>query len=156
GVCTGSNPMLCPVLNPCQNWGFCNPANGVCDYNVKANGTPCNDGNACTEPDSCQNGLCVGTNNAVDGTPCDEVDFCTLSDSFQGGACVGNNPLVCVPSDACHLAGACDPATGACSNPVQNDGALCDDGNACTQTDTCQNGVCSGSNDVVCPPPDAC
>ena len=32
----------------------------------------------------------------------------------------------------------------------QPNGALCNDGNACTATDTCQNGVCVGSNPLVC------
>ena len=28
----------------------------------------------------------------------------------------------------------------------EQDGAACDDGDKCTQTDTCQAGVCEGSN----------
>ena len=38
------------------------------------------------------------------------------------GACVGASPVVCVASDQCHVAGTCDPATGACSNPAAPDG----------------------------------
>jgi hypothetical protein len=33
------------------------------------------------------------------------------------------------------------------------DAAPCNDGNACTRTDTCLGGVCVGSKPVVCPPP---
>jgi hypothetical protein len=36
----------------------------------------------------------------------------------------------------------CDPATGVCSNAVKADGTACDDGNACTQSDTCSSGTC--------------
>jgi hypothetical protein len=32
-----------------------------------------------------------------------------------------------------------------CSNPAKANGAACNDGNACTQTDVCQAGTCSGS-----------
>jgi hypothetical protein len=58
--------------------------------------------------------------------------------------------VICTQSDACHVAGTCNPATGLCSNPPAANGTPCNDGNACTQTDTCQAGVCVGSNPVVC------
>ena len=49
---------------------------------------------------------------------------------------VGTNPVTCAAQDQCHVAGACNAATGTCTNPVKADGASCNDGNACTQTDT--------------------
>jgi hypothetical protein len=52
--------------------------------------------------------------------------------------------VTCVPLDACHIAGTCNPLTGQCSNPVAPNGTACSDGNACTQPDTCQGGVCTG------------
>jgi RHS repeat-associated protein len=57
--------------------------------------------------------------------------------------------VTCVPSDQCHL-GVCDPGSGACTNPAAPDGTTCNDGNACTQTDTCQGGNCSGGNPKTC------
>jgi len=48
------------------------------------------------------------------------------------------------PPDQCHTLGTCDPATGVCTNPSKPNGTACNDGNACTGTDTCQAGVCSG------------
>ena len=48
------------------------------------------------------------------------------------------------PLDQCHAAGVCNPATGMCSNPNRPNGTACTDGNACTQTDTCQAGVVRG------------
>ncbi|RYZ44383.1 MAG: LamG domain-containing protein, partial [Myxococcaceae bacterium] len=38
----------------------------------------------------------------------------------------------------------CNPATGQCSNPAAPNGTACSDGNACTQPDSCQEGVCTG------------
>jgi hypothetical protein len=52
--------------------------------------------------------------------------------------------VVCNALDACHISGICDPQSGVCSNPIASNGTTCNDGNACTQTDTCQNGVCTG------------
>ncbi len=95
-------------------------SSGACGVAVNV-GAPCNDGNACTTSDSCQpNGACVGT------------------------------PIACVALDQCHAVGLCDPKTGVCSNPIKQNSAACNDGDLCTQTDQCQNGVCTGSNPVVC------
>jgi hypothetical protein len=55
------------------------------------------------------------------------------------GSCVA---VVCTASDQCHAAGACDPGTGMCSNPLEPDGATCDDGDAGTSSEVCTGGVC--------------
>src|SRR6185436_14323731 len=107
--------------------GTCDPSTGACSIPNKPNGVSCSDGSACTRTDTCQNGTCVGA-----------------------------NPVVCAAPDSCHLAGTCDTANGTCSSPVKANGASCNDGNGCTQTDTCQNGACTGSNQVICPAPDQC
>jgi hypothetical protein len=95
---------------------------------------------------------------ATDGSPCDDGDACTQLDVCKGGVCVGDNPVVCAPPDLCHGAGACNPGSGVCSYPGitcddKNDctadscdpakGCVykplannCDDGNPCT-VDTC-------------------
>src|SRR5207237_2613948 len=90
------------------------------------------------------------------GARCDDGNECTQSDTCQAGTCAGTNPVVCTASDQCHSAGTCNPATGACSKPVKSNGAPCDDGNDCTQSDTCQAGACVGTNPVVCTASDQC
>jgi hypothetical protein len=85
-----------------------------------------------------------GFGNKADGTACDDGDACTQTDTCQAGACTGGNPVVCTASDQCHVAGTCDPATGTCSNPAKTDGTPCEDGLFCTTGDTCQAGVCTG------------
>ena len=82
---------------------------------------------------------------APNGTSCDDLNACTLSDTCQSGVCVGTNPVACAPSDACHNAGTCLTATGSCSYPAKPDGTVCDDANACTVNDACGSGVCAGS-----------
>jgi hypothetical protein len=98
-------------------------------------------------------GPCGGAPN---GTACSDLNACTLTDSCSGGVCVGTTPVVCAPSDACHSAGACNPANGVCSNPARPDGTPCDDSNACTQSDACSAGTCAGGNPVICVPQDGC
>src|SRR3989442_1601784 len=106
GTCTGSNPVVCTASDQCHVAGTCNTGTGICSNPSKADGSACDDGNACTQTDSCQSGTCTGA-----------------------------NPVVCTASDQCHVAGTCNTGTGICSNPSKADGSACDDGNACTQTD---------------------
>jgi hypothetical protein len=181
-VCTGSNPVTCVAFDQCHAVGTCNPTTGVCSNPIQPNGVSCNDGNACTQTDTCQAGTCTGANpvactasdqchavgacdptNGVcsnpiqpNGSSCNDGNACTQTDTCQAGACTGANPVACTASDQCHAAGVCDPTTGVCSNPALADGISCSDGDACTQTDTCQAGACTGANPVVCAASDTC
>src|SRR5262249_9596418 len=65
----------------------------------------------------------------------DDGDACTTVDACTKGACVGSQPTDCAPVDACHDAGTCQPATGACSSPAKPDGTPCPSG-------ACANGAC--------------
>jgi N-acetylneuraminic acid mutarotase len=127
GVCVGSSPVVCPAGDVCHFAGVCNPQTGQCASTPKPDGTGCSDGNPCTTNDACFNGVCTS-----------------------------GSPVVCQPVDGCHVAGVCNPNTGACSNPVKADGSACNDGNACSQTDVCKAGKCVGSNPVACAPLDPC
>ncbi len=182
GTCVGSNPVVCTASDQCHDVGTCNPATGVCSNPAKPNGSTCNDGNGCTQTDTCSGGACVGSNPVVctasdqchavgtcnpatgvcsnpakpNGSTCNDGNGCTQTDTCSGGACVGSNPVVCTASDQCHAVGTCNPATGVCSNPAKPNGSTCTDGNGCTQTDTCSGGACVGSNPVVCTASDQC
>ena len=131
GVCTGASPVTCSASDQCHTAGICSVATGVCSNPSKADGTGCNDANANTTGDVCTAGTCAGVDH-----------------------CVG---VTCSALDQCHTAGSCtDHATGACSNPAKANGAGCDDGTICTQTDTCQSGTCTGASPLPCSDPGAC
>lgn len=181
GVCTGT-PKTCPITNQCLASGTCNVVTGMCEYTTKPNGSACNDGNACTLSDTCQMGVCsAGTpmvcpapdqcHNAgscdpatgtctyptkPNGTACSDANACTLGDTCQMGICTSGAPKTCTPLSQCHNAGTCNQATGVCSNPAKPNGTACNDANACTSSETCQNGSCSNGTQKVCPPPDQC
>src|SRR5204862_280606 len=122
----GGAPVVCAASDQCHTAGVCDPTSGTCTNPSAAEGTACNDGNACTTADACAAGKC-------------------------GGA-----PVVCAAFDQCHEAGACDPTSGACTNPVVADGTGCNDGNACTQGDQCLEGICAKGDPVVCAASDGC
>src|SRR5581483_5492129 len=182
GACTGANPTTCAAIDQCHDAGTCDPATGRCSNPAKSDGSPCDDRNACTQADACQAGACVGGNPVActardqchvagtcdpatgvcstpakpDGATCDDGNACTRTDACQAGACVGTNPVACSARDQCHVAGTCDPSTGLCSDPAKTDGTPCDDQNACTRSDTCVAGACTGSQPVVCTASDQC
>ena len=181
-ACVGSNPVTCTAQDQCHGVGTCNTATGTCSNPALTNGTACNDGNECTQVDSCSSGVCTGSSPVVctaedqchsvgvcapatgvcsnpalsNGTACNDGNACTLSDSCQSGSCVGSNPVTCVAADQCHVAGVCNAASGVCSTPTAPNGTVCNDGNGCTQVDSCQLGVCAGSSPVVCTASDQC
>ena len=156
--------------------------NGVCNNPTKDNNTICNDGNACTQTDTCQSGICTGANPIIciasdqchnagvcdssngicnnpeknDGATCNDGNACTQTDTCQSGSCSGTNPIICSILDQCHNAGVCDPSNGVCDNPAKDDGSSCNDQNACTQSDSCSSGTCIGSDLIVCVAFDQC
>jgi len=181
GACVGT-PVVCSALDQCHDAGMCDPATGLCSDPARADGSVCDDADACTVTDTCVAGACQGADPIicavpdschesicdpatgicpvpapkVEGAPCDDGDACTQVDTCQSSICVGVDPVICTSMDDCHEPGVCDPATGVCSNPNTTDGIGCDDGNACTLTDTCVAGVCTGANPVICTATDQC
>lgn len=177
GSCLGSTPVICTASDQCHDVGICNPATGICSEPEKADDTACDDGDACTQSDTCQAGLCTGANPVVcsasdqchdagvcdsntglctdpakpDGTLCTDNDLCTQADSCQGGVCIGADPVICFAASSCQDPGTCDPNTGFCSVTNLPDGTSCDDNNLCTQADSCAGGFCIGGAPVVCP-----
>ncbi len=76
---------------------------------------------------------------------CNDDNACTLDSCDPNtGKCV-YTPLVCTASDQCHTAGICDQVTG-CSNPTAPNGTPCEDGNICSQNDSCEAGICTTGN----------
>jgi Tol biopolymer transport system component len=107
----------------------------------------CDDGNACTSGDACHGAVCAGV-NVPSGTACDDANACTRSDTCQAGSCTGSHPVDCAARDQCHVAGTCDPASGACSDPAAPDGTACTDTDSCS-ADVCGGGVCGLSGDLT-------
>ncbi len=183
GTCAGgtcaSASISCDDGDPCTA-DSCDPLAG-CVHAPAANGTACNDHDACTQADTCQSGVCTGANpiacaasdqchaagicdpstgvcsnpTQADGTTCTDGNACTQTDICQAGTCTGT-PVVCTASGPCHDVGTCDPSTGVCSDPIQPDGTACTDGDACTDPDTCQVGSCQPGPAVVCVDPMTC
>ena len=168
GVCLGATKS-CPG-DVCNN-GVCDTATGTCKKVFKSGS--CSDGNLCTVSDKCViiiggSGTCKGTTKSCAGDACNtghcngsngacykkyksgtcnDGNLCTLSDICKNvgglGLC-GGTPRSC-PKDQCNT-GVCSTATGQC---IPKTGG-CEDGNKCTLSDTCKNGVCIPGSQKTC------
>ena len=189
--CVGSNPKTCSASDQCHTAGTCDTSTGQCSNPIADNGTTCNDGNGCTQTDTCQAGVCTGSNpktctvldqchdvgvcdhstgacsnpKKANGTTCNDGNANTAGDVCTDGVCAGVDHCVgatCTASDQCHDVGVCNNhATGACSNPAKPNTppTSCNDGNPNTVGDVCTNGTCVGVDlcaSVTCPDPDQC
>lgn len=125
-TCQGS-PVICSASDQCHTAGVCNPSTGVCTQPLAADYTPCEDENLCTQADHC-----------------------------IGGRCRSGEVVDCPALNQCHATGVCDPTTGLCSPRKRADGAVCDDGDACSQRDVCVDGDCRGFEAVQCQAQDEC
>jgi hypothetical protein len=94
------------------------------------------------------------------GVALDGVGDLFIADAGNGRIRRVAAPSVCVPTLNCDdqnpcTTDTCDPVAG-CQHAAAPNGTTCNDGNACTRTDTCQAGACVGGSPVACAPADQC
>ncbi|MDX9719723.1 MAG: hypothetical protein RBU37_03185, partial [Myxococcota bacterium] len=167
GSCSGT-PKDCSALDGSCHVGICNALSGDCESETLPDSSPCSDEDLCTQNDACSSGVCVGElvvcpasdNPCVpdacdpmdglckgvplpDGTECSDGDLCTLDDVCLSALCTGV-ALDCSGLDASCRQGVCNSTTGTCAELLLNDQG-CDDDNACTDADTCVEGLCVGT-----------
>ncbi|HJQ83952.1 MAG TPA: hypothetical protein VKA21_07750 [Candidatus Binatia bacterium] len=88
----------------------------------------------------------AGCASVPDGTPCDDGNACTATDGCAAGVCVGTDAVSagCPSSDQCHRPPVCDPIAGACTAPPVPPNVVCDDDDPGTVADLCLDGLCAG------------
>lgn len=126
GACKGAPKAVASDANECTV-DSCDPATGNAVYRNVADGTQCNDQNACTGADACLSGQCRGTLSSS----IDDHNVCT--------------------------ADTCSPSTGQITHTPTSVGSNCDDGNSCTSSSVCStNGTCVAVASVPAKPPTSC
>ncbi|XP_028399278.1 protein psiF-like [Dendronephthya gigantea] len=135
--------------NPCQ---WCSP-NVTTSTWTNRNGTSCDDGQKCTRSDKCQDGQCGGISFQCT-SPCQYCDgtACSLHTGFGyvAGKCtckiVGKeySHQQLNPSNECQWCDLYHNASKASSLWTNKPAVLCNDSNACTKNDLCNNGRCIG------------
>lgn len=96
-----------------------------------------------------------GCASADDGTSCDDENPCTIGDACQAGRCIGTAPDDCPGGNQCQV-GVCNPLTGACGVAFDVVGKPCDDGNFCSNGDTCFTALCIPGPPRFCDDADIC
>ncbi len=170
GACTPGTPVVCNDENPCTD-DSCG-LDGACLF--VPNEAGCDDGNACTVGDHCQEGDCVyggladcdddnlcttdscdpakGCLHLLNQLPCDDGNECTTKDVCKLGECAGQGPLSCDDGNVC-TDDSCDPDSG-CVHLANE--AACDDGNECTTGDHCNKGKCTWEGLADCDDGEVC
>ncbi len=137
GTCVYS-PVVCQPDEECRKF-TCDPADGACVPNPIREGESCDDGLACTGPDKCTAGVCIGgpvivcqqepcktstcvepvgcvLANIPDSTSCNNGNLCDGLDQCSDGQCLGVGPIVeCNDGDSC-TQDQCRPADGGCDH----------------------------------------
>jgi len=166
----------CDIDNPCPDSGneclLNSCEDGVCVARDQ-NAQPCNaDGNLCTTGvcnlDTCEetavvcdvtfclqtacnavSGLCEEVSRQSDDTSCNDGLFCTDIDTCQDAVCTGQ-PRDCSDGNDCTVDQGCSEDLDQCVYADEADGSMCDDGNVCTQNDSCMSGSCMAGAGVDC------
>ena len=128
------------------------------------NNVTCDDGDPCTQNDTCVGGVCTGyadptcaCNEDADCQPFEDGDLCNGTLVCLVNQClVDPATVVTCPADPVCRQYECLPDFGACQILELVDGTGCDDGNACTENDTCAGGACTGGAPVTCFDQDIC
>lgn len=100
-----ANGTSCSDTNACTNPDAC--ASGAC---VSGPAIPIDDGKVCTA-DSCDPATGVKHTNLANGTSCNDANACTTGESCSSGNCTGGAAVAIDDNDACTI-DTCDPATG--------------------------------------------
>jgi hypothetical protein len=167
GTCAG-----CVIGDVCYAVGASTPANPceICDGAGDAAwsadfGATCNDGDLCITGDVCGVGGCAGVAvSCDDGIACNGVEACALGLCVDGASacasgescdesadlCVCNGCTIggtCYAEGADNPANSCERCEAAASDTTWSPltGSVCDDADACTTSDICSAGVCTGT-----------
>ena len=155
GGCTTA-PKDCDDDNPCTV-DSCGEAGCT---NVPDEEATCDDGDPCTTNDACVAGACTSVKiECDDGAPCTE-DVCEEGEclfTLVAGACLIDGACVeagdVSPEATCLV---CNPFKSVSEYSVAQNGAPCDDGNACTFAEKCSGGVCGGGATLNCTDSNPC
>lgn len=101
----------------------------------------------CSDNDPCTLDVCVHNLGCLHPAKCDDGVDCTADSCVDGECSVTPQDELCA-DQTCQV-GVCR-ADGGCGLVAGNEGASCDDADACTVNDVCTAGVCTGESGVLC------
>ncbi|HOX45205.1 MAG TPA: trypsin-like serine protease [Myxococcota bacterium] len=142
------NGTSCGATDPCVGAQAC--MSGTC---TNMGPLDCDDGSVCTT-DSCVANVGCRNTAVADGTACLDGNVCNGDEVCGGGTCQPGITLACDDDEPC-TTDRCDPGLGCLHEPLPN-GQACGQGNVCLGAASCQGGVCTSAQPLVCTDADPC
>ncbi len=153
--CVGGSCFFTPDNSKCDKSQTCDVAVGCTPPLTVPGCTPtsmkevaCNDGidDDCDGKKDCDDPDC-------EGSACEDGDQCTEGEKCSALKCTGGTQKPCDDDNAC-TTDTCDSAKG-CVFTNKTSGS-CEDGNPCTENDTCVDGVCTAGTPKTCDDSNPC
>lgn len=116
--------------------GVCTAVECLSDADCDGQDSECSDASCALDTYTCVSAP------ANDGADCDDGDLCSTTSTCSAGACTAGELVDCSALDGICVVGACNPDDGQCQAVPGNEGAACDDNNACTAASVCTAGAC--------------
>ena len=156
GVCRAGQCMARPIV--CDDGNYCTKnlclSDSGCHHPPREG--PCDNLDPCTEGDTCSGGRCVAGSNIC---PCQDDSDCEILDDLApcvtglrctAEGCRRDEPSAPPPVEGGCGRTMCDPLTGDYLKFLLSDGHPCDNLDACTLHDGCDQGVCRAGSALVC------
>lgn len=138
--CTGTSAD-CPADAFLGSAVTCRESAGICDVAETCTGAA---------------GSCPANAFASTITSCSDEAFCNGADTCDGaGACGIHAGDPCLAGGNVDCLGSCNEALDSCAG-ADTDGIPCNDGNVCTNGETCSLGICGGGSATQCDDGDLC
>jgi hypothetical protein len=143
GDCEESGCLTSPTPVDCDDSDLCTSDSCDSQAGCQYASIVCDDGDNCTV-DTCNpaDGQCTATEK-----DCGTLGVCLSETGDCDYPCDG---ITCGPIDQCHESGTCVLPGDCVDGAALADGTPCDDGDAGTANDQCNQGMCSGTP-VFCP-----
>jgi hypothetical protein len=151
--CAGGDPVVCPPGDACHETGFCDPATAACAVGrdicaTTTTTSPTTTSSTTTSTTHASTTTVPGTTTTTHASTTStgattSSTTSTVTTSTAASTSSSSSSTIVATTTTTTTRGATTSTTLGLPGPCSTEGAACDDGDPCTETDTCHAGVCT-------------